>query len=318
MGSANGSNSNGTALPSFFLAVSIMHATSRKRKAQSIEKTQTAKKRQIETVTTQSKVPDLDQSAAQDKAALQSRSDSNGVTQTLGFSGQDSPSHDKLISTKMQGMKANPDRDQLNKPDMSVSRPSKAEKKIRKLAPQRPFPNVPTSASATGPRSAHKDGKNMICITRKTPLGAYLRRCKAVVMEDGCVTSFDSFSATNHPFYSYRVLHLHALGAAIPHLVRLSMSLPDILPFSKDDVHTEVTTGTLEVRDEVLPDDEDQDISLQSRSKSTLTVVMTFGDGLDERNQVVAKRNSIVRPTDVDDDSQSEIGEIVMQELSDG
>ena len=60
---------------------------------------------------------------------------------------------------------------------------------IRKLAPPRPFPVVPTSASATGPKSARHEGKNCICITRKTSLGAYLRMCKRVVMEDGCVSS---------------------------------------------------------------------------------------------------------------------------------
>lgn len=57
--------------------------------------------------------------------------------------------------------------------------------KIRKLAPPRPFPTVPTSASATGPRSAHSEGKNRICVTRKTELGMYLRRCKEVVLNDG-------------------------------------------------------------------------------------------------------------------------------------
>ena len=56
---------------------------------------------------------------------------------------------------------------------------------IRKLAPPRPFPTVPTSVSATGPRSAHSEGKNRICITRKTELGMYLRRCKDVVLKDG-------------------------------------------------------------------------------------------------------------------------------------
>ncbi len=61
--------------------------------------------------------------------------------------------------------------------------------KYRKLAPPRPFPTVPTSVSATGPRSAHVQGKNYICITRKTPLAAYLRRCKDVILKDGCVAS---------------------------------------------------------------------------------------------------------------------------------
>lgn len=59
--------------------------------------------------------------------------------------------------------------------------------KIRKLVPPRPFPTVPTSVSATGPRSAHTEGKNLICISRKTPLGAYLRRCKDVFLKDGYV-----------------------------------------------------------------------------------------------------------------------------------
>ena len=61
------------------------------------------------------------------------------------------------------------------------------KRKIKKLAPSRPFPTVPTSVSATGPRSAHKEGKNYICLTRKTPLGMYLRRCKEVILNDGCV-----------------------------------------------------------------------------------------------------------------------------------
>lgn len=63
--------------------------------------------------------------------------------------------------------------------------PSKPKHTIRKLVPPRPFPTVPASVSATGPRSAHTEGKNYICITRKTPLGAYLRRCKDVVLKDG-------------------------------------------------------------------------------------------------------------------------------------
>ncbi|KAF6764680.1 hypothetical protein DFP72DRAFT_319834 [Ephemerocybe angulata] len=145
-------------------------------------------------------------------------------------------------------------------PSSSKKKPSRS--RIRKLTPARPWPLVPTSVSATGPRSAHKDGKNMICITRKTGLGAYMRRCKDVILKDG-----------------YKVLHLSAMGAAIPLLLQLTCALPPILPFARDEVRTEVTTGTCEVQDEVLPDDDDEDISVQQRAKSTLLVVMTFGDG---------------------------------------
>ena len=56
---------------------------------------------------------------------------------------------------------------------------------VRKLVPPRPFPTVPVSVSATGPRSAHNEGKNYICITRRTDLAAYMRRCKDVLLKDG-------------------------------------------------------------------------------------------------------------------------------------
>ena len=63
--------------------------------------------------------------------------------------------------------------------------PAAKRRKIKKLAPPRPYPTVPASVSATCPRSAHSEGKNYICITRKTPLAAYLRRCKDVIQNDG-------------------------------------------------------------------------------------------------------------------------------------
>ncbi|KAL0947544.1 hypothetical protein HGRIS_013640 [Hohenbuehelia grisea] len=139
---------------------------------------------------------------------------------------------------------------------------AKPTHKIRKLVPQRPFPTVPTSVSATGPRSAHKEGKNMICISRKTPLAAYMRRCKDVVLKDG-----------------YKTLHLSAMGAAIPHLLHLVFALPPILPFSPEEITTTTTTGTTEVQDELIPEDEDEDISYRTRCKSTLLVIIKIGDG---------------------------------------
>jgi len=144
--------------------------------------------------------------------------------------------------------------------------------KIKKLVPPRPFPTVPTSVSATGPRSGHKEGKNYICITRKTPLGAYLRRCKDVILKDG-----------------YKTLHLSAMGAAIPHLATLAVSLPSILPFAADEIHTEILTGSVEVQDEVIPEDEDEDITYQTRGKSTLSVVIRIGEGDDEAQPNIGK-----------------------------
>ncbi|KAI0032353.1 hypothetical protein K488DRAFT_28167, partial [Vararia minispora EC-137] len=142
---------------------------------------------------------------------------------------------------------------------------SKPGYKIKKLVPPRPFPTVPAGSNATGPRSAHGEGKNYIAVTRKTGLGAYIRRCKDLVMRDG-----------------YKSLHLHAMGAAIPHLALLVAAVPAVLPFAPDEVRTDVRTGTVEVQDELHPEDEDEDIAYRTRGKSSLSVVIIFGDGKDE------------------------------------
>ena len=77
----------------------------------------------------------------------------------------------------------------------------------------------------------------------------------------------------------YKSLHLSAMGAAIPHLAMLAVSLPPILPFPVDEIHTEILTGSVDVQDEVIPEDEDEDITYQTRSKSTLSVIIKIGDG---------------------------------------
>ncbi|KAF9533568.1 hypothetical protein CPB83DRAFT_757695 [Crepidotus variabilis] len=148
-------------------------------------------------------------------------------------------------------------------------------RRINKLKPVRPHPTVPTSVSATGPRSAHREGKNIICITRKTPLGSYMRRCKEIIIKDG-----------------YKTLHLSAMGAAIPLLLQLICALPPILPFSQDEIHAEITTGSQEVQDEVVPDEEEEDISYQTRCKSTLSVVFKVGNGEFEGEKGAVRRYS--------------------------
>ena len=80
----------------------------------------------------------------------------------------------------------------------------------------------------------------------------------------------------------YKSLHLSALGAAIPHLCKLAESLPEVLPFSQEEIRKEILTGTVDVQDELLPDDEDEDITYRARAKSSLSVVIIIGDGVDE------------------------------------
>ncbi|KAF9792259.1 hypothetical protein BJ322DRAFT_997906 [Thelephora terrestris] len=187
------------------------------------------------------------------------------------------------------------DTEQVAKPDSPPVKPAVKRPKIKKLTPPRPFPTVPTSASATGPRSAHSEGKNCICITRKTPLGAYLRRCKDVILEDG-----------------YKSLHLSAMGAAIPICLTLAASLPDILPHSPSQIKTEIVTGTVQVRDEIIPEGDDEDISYSNRSKSTVSVTLIIGDGVNETRP--AKRYPIDGKRQRRKKDQKRKEEIVMSE----
>jgi ribonuclease P/MRP protein subunit RPP20 len=62
----------------------------------------------------------------------------------------------------------------------------------------------------------------------------------------------------------------------------LAESLPEILPFSAEEIRKEILTGTVDVQDELLPDDEDEDIAYRTRAKSSLSVVIIIGDGVDE------------------------------------
>lgn len=79
----------------------------------------------------------------------------------------------------------------------------------------------------------------------------------------------------------------------------------------------EMYTGTVELKDEVIPDDEDEDISIQTRGKSTMTVTITIGDGKE-----APKAGSKVADTDGEKpnimieahspDEESDTGEIVV------
>ena len=80
------------------------------------------------------------------------------------------------------------------------------------------------------------------------------------------------------------------MGAAIPHLLQLACALPPILPFPQDEIHHTVTTGTVEVQDEVLPEDDDDDMTYETRGKSTLCVVLKIGDGVFEGDKTGSRK----------------------------
>ncbi|KDQ13504.1 hypothetical protein BOTBODRAFT_111451 [Botryobasidium botryosum FD-172 SS1] len=173
------------------------------------------------------------------------------------------PSNSKKNDSKNKGKSQNV-RSSSKKDKPTVPRP---RPKMTKLAPPRPFPTVSLSSNATGPYSARAEGKNNICVTRRSPLGMYLRRCAALVNDDG-----------------YRTLDFYALGAAIPHLLLLTTSLPRILPFPADEIVSSIHTGTVKCVDEMLPGDDEEEEegenTLRERDKSCLRVTMKIGDGV--------------------------------------
>jgi hypothetical protein len=127
------------------------------------------------------------------------------------------------------------------------------------------------------------------------------------------VSNFDQLylsSDTNLKKTRYKTLHLYAMTAAIPHLVLLATSLPDVLPYAKDEIRIDYYTGTVQCVDEVLPseiDDEDQfdeepEIKLGgelvTRLKSRLEVKICIGNGEREitgREKKVRRRRGKIR-----------------------
>lgn len=102
------------------------------------------------------------------------------------------------------------------------------------------------------------------------------------------------------------------MGAAIPICLTLAASLPDILPFGPNEIKTEIVTGTVQVRDEVVPEDDNEDISYANRSKSTVSVTLVIEDGVDEthpkKRYVLGKKGQKKRK------DRSQKGEVVLSE----
>jgi hypothetical protein len=102
------------------------------------------------------------------------------------------------------------------------------------------------------------------------------------------------------------------MGAAIPVCLTLAASLPDILPFGPSKIKTEISTDTVQVRDEVIPENDDEDISYANRSKSTVSVILTIGDGVGETRPT--KRHALGEKRQRKKKNQKPGAEIVLSE----
>lgn len=75
------------------------------------------------------------------------------------------------------------------------SRPARTKAKVatvprpkkRKLAPPKPpGAGLPAGAAVTGPTGQIK-GRDVVLVSRRAELGSYMRKCKALMVEEGCV-----------------------------------------------------------------------------------------------------------------------------------
>ncbi|KAJ9104659.1 hypothetical protein QFC21_002157 [Naganishia friedmannii] len=119
----------------------------------------------------------------------------------------------------------------------------------RRMPPPKPLPTTtsfttindgqsllgrPKGASGSGP-TRDVTGRNVVFVTRKTGLGSYMRRCKALLVDEGM-----------------NEITLHALCVAIPHAVMLLYALVDILPYPRQFVHHEIRTESVDCVDEMV------------------------------------------------------------------
>ena len=125
------------------------------------------------------------------KCRKMSTASTNNESQSKG---NDTQSPESVTAVIKRGRRRNSREDKSSKGTSKLNRKGVVQDKnseivpshkVRKLAPPRPFPTVSTSVPATGPKSQHNEGKNRLCITRKTSLGGYMRRCKDLVIKDG-------------------------------------------------------------------------------------------------------------------------------------
>ncbi|KDE06146.1 hypothetical protein MVLG_03561 [Microbotryum lychnidis-dioicae p1A1 Lamole] len=148
---------------------------------------------------------------------------------------------------------------------------------LRRLAGARPPPSrsvrlgsTLSGAKISGPSKDLNDGKDeeeiWVKLKNGLGIGGYLKRGVGAFRDRRC-----------------RCLSIHGMGAAIPLALSLGLAIRDALPGGSSDaemssVQMEVTTGSVEVSDEITPEDEDDDLLYQNRIKSTVSIQLSVRD----------------------------------------
>ncbi|KAJ2959302.1 hypothetical protein NQZ79_g5231 [Umbelopsis isabellina] len=114
----------------------------------------------------------------------------------------------------------------------------KLEGEIHKRTPQQPA-TIPTD----------------IYVSNKSAFSAQLARAKKLLLVQEC-----------------RSITIHGLGASIEKALHLSLKIQSELQFQVD---LRCTTDTIELIDDIIPDDTEQDLQTQTRNNSAVHIIIT-------------------------------------------
>ncbi|KAI9287886.1 hypothetical protein BC943DRAFT_319043 [Umbelopsis sp. AD052] len=128
-----------------------------------------------------------------------------------------------------------PDRDHSRNPP---TKRTKLEGELKKRTPQRPA-TIPTD----------------IYVSNKSSFVAQLARAKKLLLLQECAS-----------------ITIHGLGASIEKSIQLALKLQVEL---SDQVELKCTTGTVELVDDIIPEDMEEDLKTQTRNNSAVHIVVT-------------------------------------------
>ncbi|CAH1760083.1 812_t:CDS:2 [Entrophospora sp. SA101] len=80
---------------------------------------------------------------------------------------------------------------------------------------------------------------------------------------------------------------VHGLGAAIEKSINLVLALNDIM---QDQIIYKTTTNTVQLIDDIMPDDDDKDLEIQTRCNSSICIQISLKD--DVKKYVVNKNKT--------------------------
>jgi ribonuclease P/MRP protein subunit RPP20 len=84
-----------------------------------------------------------------------------------------------------------------------------------------------------------------------------------------------------------------------------------VLPHGADEIQFEWLTGTVQVTDELIPDDENEDVQYEERGKSNLVVIIRIDGGDDASNTIPRKSKKVSTKRDVNRPSGKRLADSV-------